>query len=473
MAMLSESKLSELKNEISEYSHTIEKIIKEKNHSLSTETEKILAAKTISGREPLGGLYSKIVSQYTFDVEVDGEMKTLNGEQTRNLRYHPNVEVRRNAMKIFFKRYEKDETVIAGLYNVIVNDYDMDSKIRKFDTPISMRNLDNEVNDEIVKKLMKVTTANTDIVADYYDWKAKFMDIDMELSDIYVSLKDVGKKYDFETSKEIVLSSYYDFSQEAGDIVKSFFDEERIHSELTPGKIGGAFCSYYIPNRKPFVLLNHTDSIRDVMTMAHELGHGLHGTLSADQNFANFHTPLTMAETASIFGEFLVMDKLLLTLNKEEKKIFIASKVEDSFATTFRQNMFARFEVESHRMISEEGFVSYAELSELYERELKSMFHDSVKITPEYHREWSSIPHIFHVPFYVYAYNFANLLVIALYQKYREEGKNFMPLFLELLKSGGKDNPEKLLAKLGIDLTDESFWQKGFDFIREMVDSLK
>ncbi|MFW6263665.1 MAG: M3 family metallopeptidase, partial [Thermotogota bacterium] len=277
----------------------------------------------------------------------------------------------------------------------------------------------------------------------------------------------------FEEAKEIVIDTYYQFNERAGEIVESFFNEKRIHSDVLPGKDGGAFCSYYIPNGKPFVLLNHNNSINDVLTMAHELGHGLHGTLSAKQSMLNYHTPLPMAEVASVFGEFLVFDRLLPTLRPKEKQLFLASTIEGNFATTFRQNMFARFELQSHDLISKAGFASWDDLSQLYEKELKIMFSESVKITQEYQWEWSTIPHIFNVPFYVYAYNFANLLVIALYEKYKEEGDNMIPHYFQLLESGGNDRPDRLLEKLGIDLTDQSFWQKGFDYIGKLIDELE
>ena len=205
------------------------------------------------------------------------------------------------------------------------------------------------------------------------------------------------------------------------------------------------------------------------MTLAHELGHGLHGTLSQKQTFINYHTPLTMAELASVFGEFLVFDKLKNNLSGKQKKYFIASKLEDTFATMFRQNMFVRFELQAHDLINKNGTANFEELSTLYENELKIMFGNSVEITPEYRFEWSSIPHIFHTPFYVYAYNYANCLVIGLYQKYLEEGKSFVPKYLELLESGGKDKPERLLEKIGININDEKFWQGAFEFLRNML----
>ncbi|GAB6188954.1 M3 family oligoendopeptidase [Marinitoga arctica] len=468
-------KLERWKNseELKEYKHVMEKLIKEKPHVLSEDAEKVLSALQPAGRDAFDMLYEKLTSSYSFEIEIDGEIKKMTGPQIRALRQNPNKELRRKAMKMFFEKYHSDKIVLESTFNSVAKYYDTETKLRNYPRPISMRNMANEVDDSIVDMVIDVTTEQAPIVHRYYKWKEKYLGYELTLADIYAPLDPVKKEISFEKAKNMVLESYYDFDKEIGDIVKSFFDENRIDSEIAPGKRGGAFCSYNIPNYKPFILMNFTGNMRDVMTLAHELGHGVHGTLSSKQNLLNYHTPLTMAEVASVFGEMLVMDKLLNELNEDDKKVFIASKIEDMFATMFRQNMFARFEIQSHKMIDENGLATYDELSDLYEKELKIMFGDSVKITEEYKYEWSSIPHMISVPFYVYAYNFANLLVIALYEKYLEEGKAFVPKYKELLSSGGNNAPEVLLSKIGIDITKREFWEKGFKYLeRELISKL-
>lgn len=471
-AKLSDEKLKSLSNEIPEYSNFFNKILDEKKHILSKDAEKILAATSISRRDAVSELYEKITSSYTFDIEIDGKIQHLTDSEIRSLRRSPDGQLRKKAMKILFEKYEKDNLVINGLYNIVVKDYDTEARLRNYKTPISMRNMENRVSDESVEKLIDVTVDNVDIVHKYYKWKSEKMNETLTPADIYAPLDKNQKKYSFDEAKEIVLDAYFEFDEKAGKIVKEFFEEKRIHSEISKGKMGGAFCSYYTPQIKPFVLVNFTGQMSDVMTLAHELGHGLHGSLSSRQTFLNYHTPLTMAEIASVFGEFLVFEKLKNQLKGEDKKFFIASKLEEIFATMFRQNMFARFEIKSHDLISKQGMATWDELSNIYEEELKIMFGNSVKITPEYKFEWSTIPHIFHTPFYVYAYNYANCLVIALYEKYLEEGKTFVPKYLELLESGGKDKPEKLLEKVGININEEKFWQKAFDFLRKMLEEV-
>ena len=471
----SEQKLKEFMNseDLKDYSHVIEKLIKSKHHVLSEDAEKVLAAMYNSSRGGFQDLYERLVNAYEFDIAIDGEIKKLTGPQVRALRRQPDKELRRRAMKEFFTRYDKDRLVLEKTYNSIVKNYDTEASLRNFKEPISMRNMNNEVDDEIVKTVIEVTTQRTSMVHKYYKWKAKKLGMDLTLADIYAPMEKAKKEYTFDEAKKIVLDSYYEFDKEFGDIVNSFFKENRIDSDIRKGKRGGAFTSYYIPNYKPFILMNFNGNLDDVMTLAHELGHGIHGTLASNQNLWNYHPPLTMAEIASVFGEMLVTDKILPTLPHEEKTVFIASKIEDMFSTMFRQNMFARFEITSHKMISENGSASWNELSDLYKEEVKIMFGNSVIIPEEYHYEWSSIPHIFHTPFYVYAYNFANLLVIALYEKYKQEGKSFVPKYKELLTNGANDSPERLLKKLDIDIKEKTFWEKGFDFIeREFLNKL-
>lgn len=470
-----EKKLEEfLASEIlKDYTHVIEKLIKSKQHVLSEDAEKVLAAMYNSSRGGFEDLYERLVSSYEFELEIDGITQKLTDPQIRSLRTRPEARLRREAMKTFFSRYDQDKIVFEKTYNSIVKNYDTEASLRNFREPISMRNLANEVEDDIVKTVIDVTTERTYMVHKYYKWKGKKLGIEQTLADIYAPLEKIQKKYSFDEAKAIVLESYYEFDEEVGEIVESFFKENRIDSDIRKGKRGGAFASYAIPNRKPFILLNYTGNLSDVGTLAHELGHGVHGTLSSQQNIWNYHTPLTMAEVASVFGEMLVIDKLLPTLSKEEKVAFVASKVEEMFATMFRQNMIGRFEIASHQLIGENGSANWKELANVYREELKIMFGDSVKIPDEYCYEWATIPHIFSTPFYVYAYNFANLLVLAIFEKYKQDGKVFVPKYKELLRSGSSDSPQKLLERIGINIKERKFWENGFNYIeREFINKL-
>jgi oligoendopeptidase F len=448
-----------------DYEHILSRLIESKEHILSESEERLLSTFSNSSRGAFANLYDAVTNGYEFHLTVDNKQQTLTGSQVRSLRLHPDPVVRAESMNSFFHRYEEDKLVLEKSYNAIAKHYNTEAAVRHFSEPIHMRNHANEVDHAIVDTLIETTSSHTSIVQEYYNWKKTKLGFDLSLADLYAPIGQGRKTFSFEEAKSIVLDAYTKFDPEIGSIAKTFFEEERIDSDIRKGKRGGAFCSYVIPNKKPFVLLNYTGTMRDVMTLAHEVGHGIHGTLSSEQNLWNYHTPLTMAEIASVFGEMIVMDSLLPSLDPVEKNAFIASKMEDMFATMFRQNMFCRFEIASHKMIQENGSANWDELSELYHQELLKVFGTTVDIPQEYHYEWASIPHIFNVPFYVYAYNFANLLVIALYQKYKEEGSIFIPLYKDLLSNGGKHSPEILLAPLGIQLDSESFWEKGFAYV--------
>jgi oligoendopeptidase F len=455
-----------LKSELlHDYEHILSLLIDSKDHILSESEERLLSTFSNSSRGAFANLYDAVTNGYEFHISIDNKQQTLTGSQVRSLRLHPDPTIRATSMDTFFHRYAQDKLVLEKSYNAIAKHYNTEAAVRHFSEPIHMRNHANEVDHAIVDTLIETTSRHTNVVQKYYTWKKAQLGFDLSLADLYAPIGRVKKTFSFEEAKHIVLDAYMKFDPEIGSIARTFFEEKRIDSDIRKGKRGGAFCSYVIPNKKPFVLLNYTGTMRDVMTLAHELGHGIHGTLSSEQNFWNYHTPLTMAEIASVFGEMIVMDSILPSLDQEEKNAFIASKMEDMFATMFRQNMFCRFEIASHKMIQENGSANWDELSELYHQELLKVFGTSVGIPQEYHYEWASIPHIFNVPFYVYAYNFANLLVIALYQKYKEEGSVFIPLYKDLLKHGGKQDPTTLLAPLGIQLDSESFWEKGFAYV--------
>ncbi|WP_448378920.1 M3 family oligoendopeptidase [Fervidobacterium sp.] len=472
LAALSDDVLEEIIKMDGNYEHMIKRIIERRKHLLSKDAEQVLALTSVSRRDGIAKIHSRLQSSYTFEMELDGEKKTLTVEEIKALRRSTNGELRKQAMKLFLERFQDDAIVLTEVYNLVVRDYDTESRLRRFPRPISMMNFANEVSDEIVDRLIEVTNEKTEILRRYYDWKSKILGERLTLADIYAPISNKKKEFSFEEAKDIILESYYAFDEKAGSVVESFFKEERIDLYPRKGKVSGAYCIYATTKLPPYVLTNFTNDMYDVMTLAHELGHGLHGTLSSKQTFFNHDTPLTLAELASVFGEFLVFDNLKNKLSKEEKMALIASKIEDIFATTFRQNMFTNFEIRAHNLASKNGYVGWDELNNIYHEELERVFGDVVEIPEWYNNEWASIPHIYETPFYVYAYNFAQCLVIALYQKYLEEGKAFVSKYLELLESGGRYSPEKLLEKVGIDLRKEGFWENAFRFVEGLVEEL-
>jgi oligoendopeptidase F len=457
-------KNADLKN----YCHYLEHIRKEKDHILAGSEETIIESKNIGGISAFKKLYRELTSSLRFKIKLHGKFITMNASEILSLRDNPDPAIRKLRTKVFFREYEKNQLVIENIFNAILKDHQMECKLRNYNDPSGPKNMANELSREIVDVLSESTSKNATIVSEYYKIKAKLLgEKKLSLSDIYAPLGSVNKKYTWNEAKEIVLSAYHQFDPEAGKKITDFFTKNWIDSDLGPNKTGGAFCSSFSPGYHPFVLVNFTGTQRDVETLAHELGHGLHALLSHKQTLLNYFPIMPMAEIASVFGEMLVTDNLLRTMtDKNEKIAFLCSKIESAIATTFRQNMFHRFEIKTHTKIKE-SYLTVPDLRKIYREELIAMFGDSVSIPKEYEMEWAYVSHLFQTPFYVYAYNFAQLVVFALYEKYRQEKKGFKELLYSILEAGSSDTPQNILSKAGIDLADPKFWENGFDFLRK------
>ncbi len=305
----------------------------------------------------------------------------------------------------------------------------------------------------------------------YYRLKGRLLGLDqLHDYDRYAPLPGDPPACNWPTACRIVQESYDAFSPDAGAVIRQFFDKRWIDAELRPGKRGGAFSSSAVPSVHPYILLNFTDRLRDVMTLAHELGHGLHQYRSRGQGYLQCDTPLTTAEMASVFGEMLTFRRLQELYPEPRLRLaMLCSKIEDAFATVFRQVVLTRFEQTLHRARKEQGELSAETINRLWMQANQAMFGDVVQLSEGYAWWWSYIGHFIRSPFYCYAYAFGELLVLALYQKYRQDGPAFVPRYLQLLASGGVDAPHVLLAKLGVDVTDPSFWELGLRLLTDMV----
>jgi len=460
--------------ELEDYKYPVYQTRKNAKYNLSEKEEQILILKSLTSSRANQKLYDELTSSFQFEFELDGEMQPMNGSQLRSLRMHPDKDVRRRAMQVFFERYADNKLVITHLYNTIVKDFGLEQNLRGYKTPISIMNTHNDLEEEAVQALIDVTTESYRLVQRYYKIKANLLGLDdMTLADIYAPLPQSPKGYNFDDAKALVLDPFGSFHAEFQSFAKAMFDENRVDAPVTPTKRGGAFCSSSTPDLKPYVLLNFTGKLRDVSTMAHELGHAIHAMLGRNLNLSTFHAILPLAETASVFSEMVLTDYFL----KREtdiavKQALLTNKLEDIFATSHRQNMFSRFEMAAHDRING-GLQSSSDLCELYRSELKNMFGDAVNLTDEYSWEWSSIPHIFQVPFYVYAYNFGNLLVLALYQQYLEEGDAFIPKYKKFLSMGSSAKPTEIAALVGADISNPEFWRKSLKYIEHLIDELE
>ena len=443
-------------------------------HQLTEAEERMINLKDVNGVDALQTLYQDVTSSYQFEIEIDGELKKLNGSQLRQLRLDADPKVRQKAMALFFARYQENQVVFGHLYHHIAKDYLQETKLRGYASVLEAKVKSADLPLSSVQHLHAVTSASNALVQRYYKIKKQLLHLEtMTLSDIYAPMPESDAHYTWEEAKDTILKAFYRFDTQIGDMAARMFSTNRIHAPVAPTKRGGAFCSSSTPDIDPYVLVNFLGKTSDVTTLAHELGHAIHDMLCAKQHLLDYHPVLPLAETASVFAEMLVTEALLQKTDDPRTQIaLISDKLEEIFATSHRQNMFSCFEVKAFEAISKER-QSSEDLCTLYLEGLTRMFGDVIQITPEYHWEWASIPHIFESPFYVYAYNFGNLLVMALYQKYQEEGPAFVPRYKAMLAAGRSASPTDIAALAGLDLSDPEFWQKGIQTIESWVTRLE
>ncbi len=383
----------------------------------------------------------------------------------------PDRALRRAAAAAFTAGLKDLRRTSTTIFNTVLADKASDDRLRHYPTWISARNLSNEVDDKTVDALVQAVTSRYDIVARYYRLKRRLLGLD-ELfdTDRYAPLPAADRHYPWEEARELVLDAYGRFHPRLAEIAGWFFDRRWIDAPPRPGKYGGAFSAGVVPSVHPYILLNYDAKPRDVMTLAHELGHGVHQKLSGVQGLLQADTPLTTAETASVFGEMLVFQDMMARETDPAVRLgMLTSKIEDSFATAFRQISMNRFEHAIHTARREEGELTAERFSELWLETQRAMFGDSVTLTEDYGLWWSYVPHFIGTPGYVYAYAFGELLVLALYARYQQVGPGFADAYIEMLSRGGSDWPHAIVAPLGVDLTDPGFWQGGLGILEGLV----
>jgi oligoendopeptidase F len=456
---------------LSHYRHFLQNERRYKPHRLSEPEEKILDEKANTGSRAFMRLFDEVINNIRFEVKLDGNVKYLTEPETLALLYDSDRNKRRAGAKGLTRGLRENAHVLTYIFNVLVQDHASSDRLRSFSYPMASRHLDNEIDRATVEALIASCEWNYDMVEKYYKLKKKLLGIDKFRDyDRYAPIFPEKKAINYEAGKEIVLEAFGYFSPRMAEIAREFFEKRWIDAELRAGKRGGAFSHSTVPSAHPYVFVNYTGKFRDVMTVAHELGHGIHQYLSRNQGYFECHTPLTTAETASVFGEMLVFHKLKGSEKDQRTRLaLLCSKLEDIFATVFRQVVLTRFEEKLHHARRSEGELTTGHINELWIEANKVMFGKSIELTEDYGWWWMYIPHFIHSPFYCYAYSFGELLVLALYHKYLQEGNAFVPRYIELLSSGGSVAPEKLLARVGVDITDSNFWQGGLDLLREMV----
>lgn len=457
-----------------DYRHWLKVMRLFKPYTLTEPEEKIINIKDTTGANALQILYDLLTNRYTFTIEVDGEAKSLTRDELVTYAYHPDGDLRARAYQELYRVYSEDGPILGQMYQTLVRDWHNERvDLRGFATPLAARNLSNEIPNEVVDTLLDVCQENTGIFHRFFTLKAKILGMDrLRRYDIYAPVTRADKTYTFAQATDIVFDAFTHFDGQLTDLSRRVFDEDHLDSEVRHGKRGGAFCWSVTPDLTPWVLTNYQGKARDISTLAHELGHAVHSMLAADHTIFTCHASLPLAETASTFGEMLLLNHWLEQEDDEAvRRDLLFSQMDDNYATVMRQAFFALFERQAHDMVQHGASVD--DISQAYLDNLRTQFGDSVELTDEFGWEWVSIPHIYHTPFYVYAYTFGQLLVLALYQQYRQEGESFKPRYLDILRAGGSDSPSDILSHAGIDIKQASFWQGGFDVLCGMLERLE
>jgi oligoendopeptidase F len=457
-----------------DYRYYLEALRLFKPHTLSEAEEKVINLKNVTGYEALTTLYDAITSRYVFKMEVDGQIRELTESELFAYRYSPDPDLRAKSYQEQFRVFGNDGPILGQMYQTRVRDWHNENiSLRKFGSPIAARNLSNDVPDEAVDALLSVARRNVGIFQRYFKLKAKYVGMEkLRRYDIYAPVARSKKTYEFDTAANMVLDSFGAFDPQVAALAKRVFDENRLDSEIRKGKRSGAFCWSVLPDMTPWVLVNYQGTAREVATLAHELGHAIHAMLASHHSTFTFHSSLPLAETASTFGEMMLTDKLLAEETDESvRRDILFKQVDDAYATIMRQSYFALFEKQAHEMVQKNASVD--ELCAAYLDNLKEQFGDSLELSDEFKWEWVGIPHIYHTPFYVYAYAFGQLLVFSLYRQFKAEGESFKPRYLKILAAGGSEAPAKILGDAGIDIRDPKFWQGGFDVLDKLVSELE
>jgi len=451
--------------------HFLESLRRYRPHLLSEPEEKILAETANTGRHAFSRLFDEILAAMTFRVREGGGELALSEEEVLSRLYEPDRERRREAARALSEGLRANSRVLGFIFNTLVQDKSVGDRLRRYETPMASRHLANEIEPRSVESLLAACVRGYPLVARYYRLKARLLGLPrLHDYDRYAPVAGETGERSFAEARRIVLSAYADFAPRMAEIAEQFFERRWIDAELRPGKRGGAFCASTLPSLHPYVLCNYTGNLRDVMTVAHELGHGVHQYLARERGLFEQDTPLTTAETASVFGEMLVFRRLLREESDPKRRLaLLCGKLEDAFATVFRQVAMTRFEESLHAARRAEGELPLARINALWMEANRPMFGDSVELGDDYAWWWLYIPHFVHSPFYCYAYAFGELLVLALLRRYDRDGAAFVPRYLELLAAGGSDTPERLLARIGLDVGDPAFWDGGLALLGEMV----
>ncbi len=460
---------------LGDYGHYLRRVREGAPHLLSREVENAVATKNLTGRRAWSQLYTEVTAGWTFPFEAHGETRDRNLAELRALRTDVDREVRRRAHAAVLDRFGRDANLFAFIVNTLYQDHRSETDLRRYPDAVAPTLLDDELNAATLDALMTAVEANYPVAQRYFTLKAKALGLPkLTTHDVLAPYPQAEKTVPWMDARSRVLQAFAALDPTVAEVARGFFDERRIDAEPRAGKRDGAFCAGMIPGTAPYVLLNYAGTLHDVMTLAHELGHGVHFALAGRrQSLLNYWPTTPMAETASVFGEMvLARDLLAGEKDRDVRRQLLAARIEDALGTIHRQVCFTRYERNAHARRAQ-GVVPAAELSALWSREHDRLYGDAVERAPYDTWGWAAIPHLVHYRFYCYSYAFGQLLVFALYRLWEKDGAAFVPRYLDLLAGGGSEAPATLLARVGIDITDPGFWARGLEVVTQMVEEFR
>jgi oligoendopeptidase F len=474
---LDSEKTQELIRSSGAYSYFLERLQKTKPFTLAEEVEQAINLKDSTGKSALLQLYHQIRDSFTYEVKIGAETKRVTEEHLRDLFYSPFREERRAAYEAQLLKFKENTDVLGEIYKALVRDWRNEGiKLRRYSSPISVRNLANDVPDEAVETLLEVCRENAVVFQEFFRIKAKLLSVsDFARYDLYAPFPErEEKKYTWEEAVKMVLDTFRSFNQEFAEMATKVISAKHVNAESREGKLSGAYCMSVTPDIVPYILTSFTGRSRSVSTLAHELGHAIHSQLAAKRsnNQLTFEPSLPLAETASVFGEMIMTDRLMADADENTRQALLLEFIDDAYATIQRQAYFVLFEKEAHEKIA--SGINVNDLSDTYLRNLNDQFGLALRVPDYFKYEWNVIPHIYQTPFYCYAYAWGNLLVLSLYRQFREEGPaSFAPRYMQILSYGGSQSPEMILSDAGFDIRSKSFWQSGFDELSRSVSELR
>jgi len=460
--------------EMAAYAHYMNVLRRFKPHTLGEKEEQLINQKSLTGRSAFEQLYDEFCGSLRFKVTVEGKEQELGDSEVMALLRHPDGNLREQALSSFLETHGRNALVLTAVFNNVFLDHKLDCELRHYADVVMPTHIANDIASETVLAMMESVERHYSIAQEYFRLKASLIGVDrLKNSDLYAPIGTESEEIPFSEARSLVLDAFGKFSERFGNIAEEFFTKRWIDAEVRPGKRSGAFCASVSPNHHPYVLCSYTGTGRDVSTIAHELGHGIHYQLSRCQRLVNHDAPLVLAETASVFAEIMLTRHLLARSDgPASRRSLLCDLLDDIYGTVFRQTALTRFEMAGHEK-RRDGQLTADDLCELWLQEQKKLFGESVEMIPSYRWGWTYISHFIHSRFYCYSYSFGELLTLALFQRYLDEGETFVPGYIRLLESGGSQSPDQALSRIGIDINQPEFWDRGFRVIEGFLAELK